>query len=81
MHRTLASVGIPALHIIRANNAEGYRFYELTGDLSETLHFSHFEEGSEKIDNSNQGRIQLGEPVAHEVIDANPASGRVRLDD
>jgi molybdopterin/thiamine biosynthesis adenylyltransferase/DNA-binding transcriptional regulator YhcF (GntR family) len=41
--RTLASLGVPALHIIRAYNAQEYRFYELTGDLPDTLHFSHFE--------------------------------------
>jgi len=41
--RTLASVGVPALHIIRAYNAQEYRFYELTGDLPDALHFSHFE--------------------------------------
>jgi adenylyltransferase/sulfurtransferase len=43
LHRTLASVGVPALHILRANNGSEYRFYELTGDLGETLHFRHFE--------------------------------------
>ena len=41
--RTLASVGVPALHIVRAYNAQEYRFYELTGDLPDALHFSHFE--------------------------------------
>ena len=43
LHRTLASVGVPPLHIIRAHNGEEYRFYELTGDLPDALHFRHFE--------------------------------------
>ena len=34
--RTLASVGVPALHIVRAYNTEEYRFYELHGDLEDT---------------------------------------------
>ncbi len=49
LHKTLASVGVPALHILRANNGQEYRFYELTGDLAETLHFRHFE-SSLKVD-------------------------------
>ncbi|HEY6074213.1 MAG TPA: ThiF family adenylyltransferase, partial [Anaerolineales bacterium] len=35
LHRTLASVGVPSLHIVRAQNGVEYRFYELTGDLPE----------------------------------------------
>ena len=31
LHLTLASVGVPALHILRAYNSEEYRFFELTG--------------------------------------------------
>jgi len=42
LHRTLASVGVPPLHIIRAHNGVEYRFYELSGDLPDTLHFRHF---------------------------------------
>ena len=42
LNRTLASVGVPPLHILRAFNAQEYRFYELTGDLAEALHFSDF---------------------------------------
>jgi molybdopterin/thiamine biosynthesis adenylyltransferase/DNA-binding transcriptional regulator YhcF (GntR family) len=42
LDRTLLAIGVPALHILRARNNEEYRFYELTGDLEETLHFSHF---------------------------------------
>jgi adenylyltransferase/sulfurtransferase len=43
LHRTLGSVGVPALHIVKAQNGVQYRFYELTGDLQDTLHFRHFE--------------------------------------
>ena len=43
---TLAEAGVPALHILRAYNAQEYRFYELSGDLKEALHFSHFEKPS-----------------------------------
>jgi len=43
LHRTLASIGVPPLHILRVHNGQEYRFYELTGDLPEALHFSHFE--------------------------------------
>jgi adenylyltransferase/sulfurtransferase len=40
--RTLASIGVPPLHIVRAHNGREYRFYELTGDLNEALHFRHY---------------------------------------
>jgi adenylyltransferase/sulfurtransferase len=43
LHRTLASVGVPPLHVIRAHNGVEYRFYELNTDLADTLHFRHFE--------------------------------------
>jgi hypothetical protein len=39
----LFSVGIPPLHIVKAHNGVQYRFYELTGDLQDALHFHHFE--------------------------------------
>lgn len=42
LHRTLANLGVPSLHILRAHNGETYRFYELSGDLHDTLHFDHF---------------------------------------
>ncbi|MBN1437934.1 MAG: ThiF family adenylyltransferase [Anaerolineales bacterium] len=44
LHRTLGSIGVPPLHILRARNASEFRFYELTGDLPEALHFRHFED-------------------------------------
>jgi adenylyltransferase/sulfurtransferase len=40
--RTLASIGVPPLHILRAHNGREYRFYELSGDLNEALHFRHY---------------------------------------
>jgi molybdopterin/thiamine biosynthesis adenylyltransferase/DNA-binding transcriptional regulator YhcF (GntR family) len=57
LHRTLFSVGIPPMHIVRAHNGVQYRFYELTGDLQDSLHFHHFE----------QAHINLA-PVAHNRI-------------
>src|SRR5512142_3435944 len=66
LHRSLASVGVPPLHIVKAHNGLQYRFYELTGDLQDTLHFRHFE----------QSRITLA-PAAP----AAPAARRVRLKD
>ncbi len=48
LKRTLASIGVPALHILRAFNASEYRFYELTGDLPAALHFSHFTRPADK---------------------------------
>lgn len=39
LERSLSSIGVPPLHVIRARNTQEYRFYELTGDLAGTLHF------------------------------------------
>ena len=61
--RTLASVGVPALHIIRAYNAQEYRFYELTGDLPDALHFSHFELPALEKPIRLGGHIKLKEKV------------------
>jgi hypothetical protein len=59
LHRTLSSVGVPPLLILRAQNGIEYRFYELTGDLPEALHFRHFEQNnSEKTQPLNE-RIRL----------------------
>ncbi len=78
LHRTLASVGVPPLHILRAHNAQEYRFYELTGDLADTLHFQHFEGPARVEGNEHLQRIRLGvEEQPKERI--NPARGRVRL--
>jgi molybdopterin/thiamine biosynthesis adenylyltransferase/DNA-binding transcriptional regulator YhcF (GntR family) len=61
LHRTLSSVGIPALHIVRAHNGVQYRFYELTGDLPEALHFRHFEQTRVTVNPSSQGRVRIKE--------------------
>lgn len=59
LSRTLASIGIPPLHILRAYNTEEYRFYELNGDLNDALHFNHFERPSSKATIKLTGRIKL----------------------
>lgn len=78
LHRTLASVGVPALHILRAHNGVQYRFYELTGDLPEALHFRHFERtgGGES---PARGRVRLKGEVKIKGVKVNPARGRVKL--
>jgi hypothetical protein len=58
LHRTLASVGVPPLHIIRAHNGEEYRFYELSGDLDDALHFKHFD-SSVKVNVKAASRIRI----------------------
>ncbi|MCJ7434071.1 MAG: ThiF family adenylyltransferase [Anaerolineales bacterium] len=80
LHRTLASVGVPPLHIIRAHNGTEYRFYELSGDLPDTLHFRHFE-SSLKVE-VKEPRIRIKEKV--QLKDAPLVirpRGRVRLRD
>ena len=59
LHRSLASIGVPPLHILRANNGDEYRFYELSGDLNDALHFKHFSKTAEQASSSAQGRIRL----------------------
>ena len=61
--RTLSSVGVPMLHILRAYNAQEYRFYELTGDLADALHFSHFEKPEYEKPIKLSGRIRLKDKV------------------
>jgi len=61
LHRTLASVGVPALHIIRAHNGQEYRFYELTGDLADALHFRDFESTVKLGDARPAARIRIKE--------------------
>lgn len=81
LHRTLASVGVPKLHILRARNTREYRFYELTGDLPEALHFRHFERSTRESPLNPRHRIRLGEEVRLEDGRRNPARGRVVLHD
>lgn len=88
LHRTLASVGVPPLHILRAHNGVEYRFYELTGDLPDALHFRHFEQA--RIDTpaaSARGRVHVkGEVKTKGAVRLkddsstdNSARGRVKL--
>ncbi len=81
LHHTLASIGVPPLHILRVNNSEEFRFYELTGDLDEALHFSHFE--GKPVDDTRpiRQRIRLKEEVQVETEHQNPASGKIKLKD
>ena len=79
LHHTLASVGIPPLHILRANNTEEYRFYELTGDLKETLHFSDFEDTSGEI--PLRERIKIGSKIKIKDPSQNPAVGKIKIKD
>ena len=81
LHHTLASIGVPALHILRAYNAQEYRFYELTGDLPEALHFSHFEESDSHPKIILRNRILIGDEVELDDDIYSPARGRVRLSD
>lgn len=81
MHRTLASIGVPPLHILRAHNGQEYRFYELTGDLPDNLHFRHYEGPGAMFEPDTGPRIRLGpeiEPSDPEP-DQDQPSGRIRL--
>ncbi len=84
LHRTLASVGVPSLHIIRAHNGVEYRFYELTGDLPDALHFRHYE-STIKVEKKPEFQIRIKEKVQiKNVSDKNILrlrGGRVRLHD
>lgn len=81
LNRTLASLGVPPLHILRAYNDQEYRFYELTGDLEQALHFRHFEESPTHPKAILRQRLRLGEEVELEDNEGNPAHGRVILRD
>jgi len=81
LHRTLKSVGVPQLHILRAHNGIEYRFYELTGDLQEALHFHHFEKIKPEKPLKIGSRIRLKEEVRLADAPSNTARGRVRIMD
>ncbi len=66
---------MPALHIVRAFNASEYRFYELSGDLEDALHFNHFEKPAYETPLKLSGRIKLGEKV---VLKSRP---KIKLHD
>jgi molybdopterin/thiamine biosynthesis adenylyltransferase/DNA-binding transcriptional regulator YhcF (GntR family) len=80
LNRTLVSVGIPPLHIIRATNGTDYRFYELTGDLENALHFNHFNKPESGFLSPNL-RIRLGDEVEATPQIAGPTRMRVILKD
>jgi hypothetical protein len=79
LHRTLKSVGVPQLHILRAQNGVEYRFYELTGDLQEALHFNHFEKINPEKPIKIGPHIRLKEEVHLADAPSNTARGRVRI--
>ena len=84
LHRTLASVGVPPLHIIRAHNGVEYRFYELTGNLADTLHFRDYE-STIKIEEKKPSRIRIKDKIQIKGAKETPVlkvrAGRVRLRD
>jgi adenylyltransferase/sulfurtransferase len=80
LSRTLVSVGIPPLHIARATNGTDYRFYELTGDLDNALHFNHFNKPESGFLSPNL-RIRLGDEVEATPQIASPSRMRVILKD
>ncbi len=77
LRRTLANVGVPPLHILRAHNGQEYRFYELSGDLPEALHFQHFEQTVSP--KPLRDRIQLKGEIDLNDEPKSPAHGRVKL--
>jgi molybdopterin/thiamine biosynthesis adenylyltransferase/DNA-binding transcriptional regulator YhcF (GntR family) len=79
LRRTLASVGIPALHIVRAHNGVQYRFYELTGDLPDALHFRHFQQVRVDAPPAKSGRVRVKSEGKGKNGSNNPARGRVKL--
>lgn len=80
LHRTLASVGVPSLHILRAHNGVEYRFYELTGDLPDALHFRHFEKTKVNLkDEPSSGRVRIKDHVKVKDVSTHSAPSRVKL--
>ena len=79
LHHTLAHVGVPQLHILRAHNGFEYRFYELTGDLPEALHFRHFEKTVPENEPKTGSRIRLKEEVRLVDPPTSPARDRIRI--
>jgi molybdopterin/thiamine biosynthesis adenylyltransferase/DNA-binding transcriptional regulator YhcF (GntR family) len=79
LHRTLGSIGVPPLHILRARNASEFRFYELTGDLPEALHFRHFEGPEAAAEIPLRDRISIGEEIEPADQPKHSASGRIVL--
>lgn len=76
LDRTLLSVGVPPLHILRATNGAEFRFYELSGDLPTALHFNDFSEAVPEP--SASGRVQIGEL---QPVETNGDDKRIHLID
>lgn len=79
LHRTLASLGVPPLHIMRTYNTQEYRFYELTGDLAESLHFSDFDQTSPAGRAMIRERIRIGLAVSSEEQHRSSLRDRIVL--
>jgi molybdopterin/thiamine biosynthesis adenylyltransferase/DNA-binding transcriptional regulator YhcF (GntR family) len=83
LHRTLASVGVPPLHIIKAHNGIEYRFYELTGDLADTLHFHDFQivkvGRSQPRDHQSPLRVEVGTRIKFQEPAIRQRKSRVRF--
>jgi adenylyltransferase/sulfurtransferase len=80
LDQTLLSMGVPPLHIVRANNGAEYKFYELTGDLPTALHFSDFTEAVAPDQSSPlDGRVRLGEVLKEEIVKEEGAEKRITL--
>jgi molybdopterin/thiamine biosynthesis adenylyltransferase/DNA-binding transcriptional regulator YhcF (GntR family) len=79
LHRTLASIGVPALHILRANNGVEYRFYKLSGDLTDALHFKHFTKTEGTESSPVRGRIRIKPEVQPSDTSHVKAYGRIKL--
>ena len=80
LERSLASVGVSPLHILRATNGSAFRFYELTGDLEQALHFKDFSEAV-PVD-APEPRVRLGGVVESvKERQAGEAEQRVHLVD
>jgi adenylyltransferase/sulfurtransferase len=78
LQRTLSSVGVPPLHVLRAHNGREYRFFELTGDLQETLHFQHFQ-GPVSPGRDRRVRIRLGPETKPPPPAEQRSESRIRL--
>ncbi|MEX1248440.1 MAG: ThiF family adenylyltransferase [Anaerolineales bacterium] len=78
LDRTLLSMGVPPFHILRATNGAEFRFYELTGDLDDALHFNHFAEAVPEL--SPAARVHLGAQVEDEV-EVESSGKRIHLID
>ena len=82
LHRSLASVGVPPLHIVKAHNGLQYRFYELTGDLPDTLHFHDFEQARISLApaaSASRKRVHLKDEIKLKGSAANQAHKHVKL--